>query len=262
MGVPVRFFMYQGVSLIQRSVDMIKNILVLGVLLFFFPFMMEAQEKVEEVAQQDLVTDGDGVVADSLSAPLPLPLNTPLFGIPAPGFDGCLPWYMGTYGTMWNLHEGFNAQLGMSLMAGLGKHAPSGVGFGQTANLAYAMPLGKGFSVAAGLYLQNMDWGAYSQRDVGLSAVLGYQINDIVSVYAYGTKSFMPNREPSVMASPFYPDNFRDRIGAMAEFKIGENAKISVSVERSSFNASPFPFCDQPTGTKPMERDAMNRTRK
>lgn len=32
--------------------------------------------------------------------------------------------------TGWRLHEGFNAQLGMSLTAGIGKHAPRGVGFG------------------------------------------------------------------------------------------------------------------------------------
>ena len=195
----------------------------------------QAQTVVEEAAVDSLPIAGSAPEADTLATRTPLPLPRPVFSLAAPGFDGCSPWYMGTYGPSWNLHEGFNAQLSMSLSAGLGKHAPSGVGFGQSAAFAYALPLNQRFSLAAGVYAQHMDWGAYRNTDVGFSAVLGYKVNDVVSLYAYGTKSFKPKDDfRSVGYFPLYMDYVRDRIGAMAEFKIGENAAIQISVERSS----------------------------
>ena len=227
--------------------------LILTLLSLLFPSVAHGQEMQNTVVPDTVSSAQVDMLTDSMSTSLALPTPAPIFGMAAPGFDGCSPWYMGSYGSMWDLHEGLNAQLGMSIAAAFGKHAPSGVGFGQSANLAYAMPLGKGFSAAAGLYVQNMDWGHFHQRDFGLSAVLGYKINDVVSVYAYGTKSFMPRQEQQpVMGYPFYLENFRDRIGAMAEFKIGENAKIQVSVERSSMNhgnyrnVSPVPDFQSP----------------
>ena len=99
-----------------------------------------------------LVTDSSAVatvsevgapVSDSLSVRLQLPAPRPLFSLAAPGFDGCSPWFMGSYGSAWDLHEGFNAQLSLSVAAGIGKYAPSGVGFGQSGAFAYAAPLSK-----------------------------------------------------------------------------------------------------------------------
>ena len=61
----------------------------------------------------------------------------------------------------WRLHEGFNAQFGMSLTAGLGKHAPRGVGFGQSAAFAYVWPLSKKLSFAAGITATNFNWARF-----------------------------------------------------------------------------------------------------
>ena len=197
-----------------------------------------AQTVGEKTSVDTLMVEKDQLLSDSLTTQMSLPLSGPVFRLAAPGFDGCSPWFLGTYGPTWDLHQGFNAQLSMSITAGLGKHAPSGVGFGQAAAFAYALPLSKRFSLAAGVYAQNMDWGPYRNTDVGFSAVLGYKVNDVVSLYAYGTKSFMPKNDfRSVGYFPLYMDNVRDRIGAMAEFKIGENAAIQISVERSSGSA-------------------------
>lgn len=207
-------------------------------------FTAHAQTVVEETAMDSVTIENGRLLPDTLATRTPLPLPRPVFSLAAPGFDGCSPWFMGTYGPSWNLHEGFNAQLSMSISAGLGKHAPSGVGFGQSAAFAYALPLNKRFSLAAGVYAQNMDWGAYHNTDVGFSAVLGYKVNDVVSLYAYGTKSVKPKDDfRNVGYFPLYMDYVRDRIGAMAEFKIGENAAIQISVEHSS---SPAPRCSAP----------------
>lgn len=204
----------------------------------------QAQTVVEKTATDTVTIENGDLAVDSLPTNVPLPLPRPVFSLAAPGFDGCSPWFRGTYGPSWYLHEGFNAQLGMSISAGLGKHAPSGVGFGQSAAFAYALPLNKRFSLAAGVYAQNMDWGAFHNTDVGFSAVLGYKVNDAISLYAYGTKSFKPKNDfRNVGYFPLYMDYVRDRIGAMAEFKIGENAAIQISVERSS---SPAPRSGAP----------------
>lgn len=154
----------------------------------------------------------------------------------APGFDGCQPWLYGSYAHSWALHEGFNAQLSMSLTAGWGKGAPKGVGFGQSAAFAYALPIGKKWSFAAGVYAQHLDWGAWQNTDAGIAAALGYHVNERISLYAYATKSFMPSETTRGMFGlpPYYDWTLRDRIGAMAEFKIGENAAVQVSIEHSS----------------------------
>ena len=221
-----------------------KSFLLLILFLGGVCFSAQAQQLEDKAVMDSVNIENGAMVADTLTTRTPLPLPRPVFSLAAPGFDGCSPWYMGTYGPSWYLHEGFNAQLSMSISAGIGKHAPSGVGFGQSAAFAYALPLSKRFSLAAGVYAQNMDWGAYHNTDVGFSAVLGYKVNDVVSLYAYGTKSFKPKDDfRSVGYFPMYMDYVRDRIGAMAEFKIGENAAIQISVEHSS---SPAPRMSEP----------------
>lgn len=218
------------------------------------------------MAQHDVVQPTGNMVVDSciVSAPTDS-LHTPThllsyrrpFLMSAPGLDGCHPCYYGAYGPTWQLHEGFNAQLSMSMMAGLGKGAPKGVGFGQSATFAYVMPLGKRFSWAAGVYAQNFDWGAWHRTDAGIAAAFGYHINEWMSLYAYATKSFLPKDAPQTgWGIPFYDWALRDRIGAMAEFKIGKHAAIQVSVERSSAPAYPaMPYMP----THPNNNDFMTR---
>lgn len=162
----------------------------------------------------------------------------PALTLGAYGLGGLSPWTTAFAGTSWRLHEGFNAQFGMSVSAGLGKHAPKGVGFGQTAAFAYVQPITPKLSVAAGLFASNYDWGAWRRTDVGFGAVVAYEVNDRINLYAYGTKSFLPkNNGFQFRHDPFpvFLEQARDRIGAAAEFKLGNNAMIGVSVERASY---------------------------
>lgn len=143
----------------------------------------------------------------------------------------------------WPLHQGLNAQVELSLSTGFGHNRLHGVGFGQSTALAYAVPLSERFSVAAGLYAMHMDWDGISRTQGGVAAALCYRLTDRVNLYAYGSKAFTP--DTSLLRYPLYHANTlyapwpyvipRERIGAMAEFKIGETATIAVSVEHHKY---------------------------
>lgn len=180
----------------------------------------------------------DSFVPTVLFAPIPYtwtPYSTTswMHGV---GLDGCYGWGGGLYGMGWRLHEGFNAQLGLSTSFGVGRNRMKGVGFGQSAAFAYALPLGKRWSVAASLYAQNMDWGNYHLRDVGVGAVAAFRATERINLYGYVTHSFVrPDwQRTGCLYSPFM-DYVRTRVGAMAEFKIGENTFIGISLEHASY---------------------------
>ena len=179
-------------------------------------------------------------VDESWASPIvpSIPAYTAPYGLGGYGLGGFSPYASYIDGTAWRLHDGFNAQFGMNLSVGLGKHAPKGVEFGQQAAFAYVVPITPKLSIAAGIYASNMDWGAWRRTDVGIGGTVAYQVNDRINLYAYGTKSFVPRandfkfrRDPF----PLYLEQQRDRIGAAAEFKIGQNAMIGISVEHSSY---------------------------
>lgn len=196
----------------------------------------------EQRRQYDsLMADTIPLAAQAANNRLNLRWNTPSFALGAYGLGGWGSAY-GLDGFGWRLHEGFNAQFGLSVSAGLGKKAPRGVGFGQTAAFAYVSPLTKKLSIAAGLFATNYDWGSWRSTNVGIGGVLAYQVNDKISLYAYGQKTFLPQQSlfSEFRRNPFpaFFDQPRDVIGAAAEFKIGENAMIGVSVERRTYNTS------------------------
>ena len=115
------------------------------------------------------------------------------------------PFASGVYGSGWRLHKGLNAQFSLSVSAGLGKHAPKGVGFGQSAAFAYVLPLNSRFSIAAGIYAANMNWGSWRQTDVGFAGVLAYRVNENINLYAYGSKTFMPRNNPFAFRHDPFP---------------------------------------------------------
>ena len=207
-------------------------------------------------AQTDATTLHATPLEDSLSvSQASTPIDTHdghhLLNIPAEPSLGSLPLEVGAYGLgglqpfscnpydySWRLHEGFNAQMGMSLSVGMGKHAPKGVGFGQNAAFAYVLPVTPKLTLAAGVFASNMDWGTWRRTNVGIGAMAAYTVNDRINLYAYASKSFLPRgndfrfrRDPF----PLFLEQQKDRIGAAAEFKIGQNAMIGISVEYSSY---------------------------
>ncbi len=173
------------------------------------------------------------LAVDTLYADDALWLPVPDFTISAPGISPLNPFHMGMDASMWRLHEGFNAQFSLGVSTTFGKGAFKGAGFGQSAAFAYALPLGKRFAFAAGVYAANTDWGMFHQTEAGIAATVAFRVNDNINLYAYGSKSFFPRESRWRNAPvPYFLRTPNSRIGAMAEFKFGKNAWMQVSVER------------------------------
>lgn len=119
----------------KTNMNILRNIMT-GALLLTAPAIMRAQTDGTRTEIDPLVISADDSTA--LAADIPLadgavtslrPLSgiratdmfLPVCDLSAPGFSGLSPWNCGFYGSDWRLHQGFNAQLSMSLTAGFGK---------------------------------------------------------------------------------------------------------------------------------------------
>ena len=119
----------------------------------------------DSVAAAQVAAPADSIAAQSENY---YPI-TPLFAYSSPLFSELSFMGGGPGGLAWPLHEGFNAAFSASVTAGLGKHAPRGAGWGQTAAFAYMMPLVKKFSFACGVYADLFFLVLFGFIDVGLS---------------------------------------------------------------------------------------------
>ena len=135
------------------------------------------------------------------------------------------PFYM----SPWQLHEGFNAQLGMSVTAGFGKHMPRGVGFGSNAAFVYAMPFGERLAFAGGVNMQTLDWGGWKMRNASVFGVAAYRLNERMNVYAFGEKSLVPGGRRLRNCTGFG----EDRWGGAVDFKLGDHVFVQFGVSQS-----------------------------
>jgi hypothetical protein len=132
----------------------------------------------------------------------------------------------------WDLHKGLNVNLGASVFASFGKHAPHGAGFGQSLSAMYAMPLTDKLSVAIGGYFNNIYWAHDAHRSAGLSAVIGYQFDEHWEAFLYGQKSFIHDR---FTPYPLYDiGDLGDRIGAAVRYNVNPSFSVELSVEHGS----------------------------
>lgn len=179
--------------------------------------------------------------------------------MPAAAFYGpwVAPWGVGgPYA--WSLHEGFNARVGFSVSAGLGKHRPKGAGFGEHFAAAYAVPFGKDkrWIGALGVYADRLDWGSYHRTEAGIAGIIGYSVNDWCNLYAYGAYNAIPGHAsgPNPFAlrygglgygcgpwgygaclDPYA--NLRGRVGVAAEFKVSPSFSFSVGFEHDFYDS-------------------------
>lgn len=136
--------------------------------------------------------------------------------------------FLGLYD--WDLHKGLNVNLGLSVFATFGKHAPKGAGFSQNIAAMYAVPLTGRLSLAVGGYFNNISWTGHIYRDAGFNAMLGYRFNERWEAYLYGQKSVTNNRIPM----PLYDmGDMGDRIGAAVRYNVSPSFSIQMSVSRS-----------------------------
>ena len=212
---------------------------LLYIALLALPLAANAQETTTELAVDDIAYQAQESPTQALApqlsenTKLSLPTLTEYGQMPSIHFP-----YLGFYNwPTWNLHEGINASLGLSVFSTFGSgHTWSGAGFSENASLMYAIPLGKKFSAAIGGYIKNTSWAHDSFRSAGLSAILNYQANDRLNVYAYGQKSLLNSRH--IPLPLYYMDDLADRIGIGAEYKVTPAFSIGLSVDYSRYKDS------------------------
>lgn len=156
-------------------------------------------------------------------------LHLPQFNTIGQPYLGAYPfrWTGGYYG--WDLHQGLNVSLGMSVFASFGKHAPSGAGFAQNISAMYAMPVSNKLSLAVGGYYGNFNWGNRSFQDAGINAMLAYRFDEHWEGYIYGEKSLMDKPMP-----PYLLDmtSLGDKIGAAVKYNFSPSLSVTLSVEK------------------------------
>ena len=164
-----------------------------------------------------------------------MPVYNGLYGSPYM-FGG---YYGGAY-DLWHLHQGFNVQLSAGVTVASGRHTPKGAGFGQSISLAYAGKLNRNFSYAVILQGMHSTWGPVRNVGASVSGIVAYQPSDRFTLYAYFTKSLMNHPSRRMMPYPFYDEPAIDRIGAMADIKLGETSNLRIAVEMARMKNAYF----------------------
>lgn len=144
--------------------------------------------------------------------------------------------YYGGYWGLWELHEGFNASLDMSVSASFGKNRFPGVGFGTGISAMYVRSLTDRLVLSVGGFYDRLSWNGLNENRFGINLLAGYQLTDRVSLYAYGSKAFFPmqGRQPWIPPMPWM-NNFSSRFGGMVHFKVSDAVSVSFSVEETSW---------------------------
>ena len=186
---------------------------------------------------------------ESAAKPMALPALTeqgkmPSLSHPYGLGSWCHPMW-GGFGS-WNLHEGFNVSLGLSVFSTFGSGGTwSGAGFGQNAAMLYAKPLTDRLSIAAGGYLSNATWAHDTFREAGLTAVLGYQFDEHWSGYLYGQKSLRRNQPMPCLLQDIH--DMGDKIGAAIRYSFSPSFSVQLNIEKRFLNDSGFYIPKSPT---------------
>ena len=203
-----------------------KKILYISLVIMLYAVQPCLAQDIER--QQETGIAGNDTAANVLpyagDNALYLPGDTAFF----PRLYNPMPYYTSS----WQLHSGLNAQLGTSVSVGFGKHSPRGVGIGTHAAFLYAASLTPKLSLAGGISSETLDWGGIKLRNAELIGVAAYKVNDLLSVYANGSKSQLDDiqrrRRP-------YPPIGRDRRGGAVDFSLGKNVFVQFGFEHASF---------------------------
>lgn len=136
-------------------------------------------------------------------------------------------WMGGCYG--WNLHNGLNVSMDMSVFASFGKHSHGGTGFAQRISAMYALPLSNKLSLAVGGYYGNFNLGSRSFNDAGVNFLCGYRFNEHWEGFLYGEKSLMDNPMPAFLRDM---TSLGDKIGAAVKYNFSPSVSVTLSVEK------------------------------
>ena len=186
---------------------------------------------------------------ESAAKPMALPALTEQGKMPSLSHPyGLGSWYHPMWGGFgsWNLHEGLNVSLGLSVFSTFGSGGTwSGAGFGQNVAMLYAKPLTDRLSIAAGGYLSNATWAHDTFREAGLTAVLGYQFDEHWSGYLYGQKSLRRNQPMPCLLQDIH--DMGDKIGAAIRYSFSPSFSVQLNIEKRFLNDSGFYIPKSPT---------------
>ncbi|MGI6243682.1 MAG: hypothetical protein ACOYJK_09165 [Prevotella sp.] len=174
-----------------------------------------------------------------------LPAQDNFYVYPAP------LWAYYNYG---GLHQGLNMSLGMSVFAAFGKNAPKGAGFSQNLSATWLQPLGKHAWLAAGGYINHVNWSGNSYTSGGLHGELGYQFNEHWAGYIYGQKNIINNGLQAYgypygrgiyNYSPFLYNELGNKLGAAIRWTPNPTMSVEVSVEKNWYPNANWGYPDR-----------------
>lgn len=152
----------------------------------------------------------------------------------------------------WRLHRGLNVNVGASVFASFGGGHGHGAGFTQDVSLMYVTNLSPKLTLAVGGYLNSMQYSGDQYTTAGITALLGYRINEHWSAYAFAQKAFVSDNVQPAFGRGFYGAHYgigymgsmgmgygwggydsrmMDRIGAGVRYEWGNHNSIEISVE-------------------------------
>lgn len=149
-----------------------------------------------------------------------------------------------------------HGSVGLSVMAGFGKHAPKGAGFAQNFDLNYTVPIGKRGWLTTGGYISHLNWDGINSTNGGLYAELGYNFNENWSAYIYGQKSLVNSGtgygyygypgyygfyDYGYYGYPGY-NPWGDKLGAALRWKPNDNFSLEISVEKDWYPRHDFGY--------------------
>lgn len=182
---------------------------------------------------------GDSI---SISKPnLPLYLTRPYL------FSLWMPTSPLLWGTPLDLHDGFNAQIGLGVIAGFGKNNPfKGASFYTDITLAYAKQLDNHWSVALGGTLSRFKMWNENVWSGNLFAVGNYKFNEHWSASIYGSYNHIPEGMGYIdMYGPMNWARLNEncaRIGGEVTYKFNENFAVSIGASTDIYTDNPRPW--------------------
>lgn len=140
------------------------------------------------------------------------------------------------YGSLWEIHKGFNASVDMGVSVGFGKNNPwRGAHFFTSLAALYAHPVNDRLTLAAGAeYTRFTGWGG-GRGSLGVFALANYRINerlDVTGFVSHDLGQLSAHRIPTDPVIPGYTQP-TTTIGADLGIKVGENTKINLGVSIS-----------------------------
>lgn len=212
-----------------------------------------AQEAADDLYQPVAIESAPILEADSMTYHFQQPAYTGITLQQTP--MGLRPWGsaysfhpFGFYapfglGSLWDIHEGFNASVDMGVSVGLGRHNPwRGAHFFTDITGLYAFPVARDWTLALGAsYLRYTGWGK-GQGEVSLFALANYRINDRLDLTGYLSHDTGQLDRFNPCHTPYLPGftGPSTTLGMDFGIKVGSSAKVTLGVSVTRENRERF----------------------